>query len=33
MACSFLSTVPIVAVFLVMQRRFIEGIMAGAVKG
>src|SRR2546429_8442861 len=33
MAGSFLSTVPIVAVFLVMQRRFIEGIMAGAVKG
>jgi ABC-type glycerol-3-phosphate transport system permease component len=33
MAGSFLSTLPIVIVFLVMQRRFIEGIMAGAVKG
>jgi ABC-type glycerol-3-phosphate transport system permease component len=33
MAGSFLSTLPIVIVFLAMQRRFIEGIMAGAVKG
>jgi ABC-type glycerol-3-phosphate transport system permease component len=33
MAGSFLSTLPIVIVFLFMQRRFIEGIMAGAVKG
>ena len=32
MAGSFLSTLPIVALFLVMQRRFIEGIMAGAIK-
>jgi ABC-type glycerol-3-phosphate transport system permease component len=32
MAGSFFSTLPIVVLFLVMQRRFIEGIMAGAVK-
>lgn len=33
MAGSFLSTVPIVVIFLFMQRRFIEGITQGAVKG
>jgi len=33
MAGSFLSTVPIIIIFLIMQRRFIEGITQGAVKG
>jgi ABC-type glycerol-3-phosphate transport system permease component len=33
MAGSFLSTVPIVILFLIMQRRFIEGITRGALKG
>jgi len=33
MAGSFLGTLPIVIIFLVFQRRFIEGIMAGALKG
>jgi ABC-type glycerol-3-phosphate transport system permease component len=33
MAGSFLGTLPIVLVFLIFQRRFIEGIMAGALKG
>jgi ABC-type glycerol-3-phosphate transport system permease component len=33
MAGSFLSTVPITIIFLIMQRRFIEGITQGAVKG
>jgi len=33
MAGSFLVTLPILIIFLIMQRRFIEGIMAGAVKG
>ncbi len=33
MAGSFISTVPIVIIFLIMQRRFIEGITQGAVKG
>jgi ABC-type glycerol-3-phosphate transport system permease component len=33
MAGSFLSTLPIVILFLIMQRRFIEGITRGAVKG
>ncbi len=33
MAGSFMATLPILLIFLVMQRRFIEGIMAGAVKG
>jgi arabinosaccharide transport system permease protein len=33
MAGSFLSTVPIMIIFLIMQRRFIEGITQGAVKG
>jgi len=33
MAGSFLSTLPMVTVFLFMQRRFIEAIVAGAVKG
>lgn len=32
MAGSVLVTLPLVAVFLLMQRQFIEGIMAGAVK-
>ncbi len=33
MAGSFLGTLPIVIIFLIMQRRFIEGITAGALKG
>jgi ABC-type glycerol-3-phosphate transport system permease component len=33
MAGSFLSTVPIIILFLIMQRRFIEGITRGALKG
>jgi ABC-type glycerol-3-phosphate transport system permease component len=33
LAGSFLSTLPIAAVFLFMQRRFVEAITAGAVKG
>lgn len=33
MAGSFMATLPVLLVFLLMQRRFIEGIMAGAVKG
>jgi ABC-type glycerol-3-phosphate transport system permease component len=32
MAGSVLLTLPLIVVFLVLQRRFIEGIMAGAVK-
>jgi ABC-type glycerol-3-phosphate transport system permease component len=33
MAGSFMAVLPILVIFLIMQRRFIEGIMAGAVKG
>ncbi len=33
MAGSFLGTLPIVIIFLLFQRRFIEGMMAGALKG
>jgi ABC-type glycerol-3-phosphate transport system permease component len=33
MAGSFLSTVPIIIIFLLAQRRFIEALTAGAVKG
>jgi ABC-type glycerol-3-phosphate transport system permease component len=33
MAGSFLSTVPIIVIFLLAQRRFIEALTAGAVKG
>jgi len=33
MAGSFMGTLPIMLIFLVFQRRFIEGIMAGALKG
>ena len=33
MAGSFMGTLPIVLIFLLFQRRVIEGIMAGAVKG
>lgn len=33
MAGSFLSTLPIIIVFLIAQRRFIEALTAGAVKG
>lgn len=33
MAGSFLGTLPIILVFLVFQKRFIDGILAGAVKG
>jgi ABC-type glycerol-3-phosphate transport system permease component len=33
MAGSFLSTLPIIIVFLIAQRRFVEALTAGAVKG
>lgn len=33
MAGSFMGTLPIIIIFLIFQRRFIEGIMAGALKG
>ncbi|MDQ3779939.1 MAG: carbohydrate ABC transporter permease [Chloroflexota bacterium] len=33
MAGSFMGTLPIVIIFLIFQRRFVEGIMAGALKG
>ena len=33
MAGTTLATLPMIAVFLVLQRRFIEGLTAGAVKG
>ncbi|MEA2531710.1 MAG: arabinooligosaccharide transport system permease protein, partial [Thermomicrobiales bacterium] len=33
MSGSFLGTLPIMLIFLIFQRRFIEGIMAGALKG
>ncbi len=33
MAGSFMGTLPIVIIFLIFQRRFIEGIMSGALKG
>ncbi len=33
MAGSFMGTLPIMIIFLIFQRRFIEGIMAGALKG
>lgn len=33
MAASALATVPLLVVFLVLQRHFIQGIMAGALKG
>lgn len=33
MAGSFLGTVPIMLIFIIFQRRFIDGIMAGSVKG
>jgi multiple sugar transport system permease protein len=33
MAGTTLATIPIIAVFLLLQRRFIEGLTAGAVKG
>ncbi len=33
MAGSFMETLPIIIIFLIFQRRFIEGIMAGALKG
>jgi ABC-type glycerol-3-phosphate transport system permease component len=33
MAGSFLSTLPIIVVFLIAQRRFIEALTSGAVKG
>jgi multiple sugar transport system permease protein len=33
MAGTTLATIPMIAVFLVLQRRFIEGLTAGAVKG
>jgi len=33
MAMSVVSLIPLLIVFLIFQRRFVEGIMAGAVKG
>ena len=33
MAGSFLSTLPIIVVFLIAQRRFIEALTSGEVKG
>ena len=33
MAASFMGTLPFMIIFLIFQRRFIEGIMAGALKG
>jgi ABC-type glycerol-3-phosphate transport system permease component len=33
MAGSFLGTLPIIVIFLVFQKRFIDGILAGAMKG
>jgi ABC-type glycerol-3-phosphate transport system permease component len=33
MAGSFLGTVPIMLIFIIFQRRFIDGIMAGSLKG
>jgi ABC-type glycerol-3-phosphate transport system permease component len=33
MAGSFMGTLPMILIFLIFQRRFIEGIMAGALKG
>jgi len=32
LAGSVLLTLPLIVVFLILQKRFIEGIMAGAVK-
>jgi len=33
MAMSVVSLIPLLIIFLIFQRRFVEGIMAGAVKG
>ena len=33
MAASSLATLPLLIVFIVLQRQFIKGIMAGALKG
>jgi len=33
MAASVISLIPLLIIFLIFQRRFLEGIMAGAVKG
>jgi ABC-type glycerol-3-phosphate transport system permease component len=33
MAAAFLSTVPLIIIFVVMQRQFISGLTAGALKG
>jgi len=33
MAMSVISLIPLLIIFLVFQRRFVEGITAGAVKG
>jgi ABC-type glycerol-3-phosphate transport system permease component len=33
MAGSFLGTLPIIIIFLIAQRRFVEALTAGAVKG
>ncbi len=33
MACTFLSVLPVVALFLLLQKEFVAGLTAGAVKG
>jgi ABC-type glycerol-3-phosphate transport system permease component len=33
MAASVISIIPLLVIFLVFQRRFVEGITAGAIKG
>jgi ABC-type glycerol-3-phosphate transport system permease component len=33
MAMSVISLLPLLVIFLVFQRRFVEGIQAGAIKG
>jgi ABC-type glycerol-3-phosphate transport system permease component len=33
MAASVISLIPLLIIFLIFQRRFVEGITAGALKG
>jgi ABC-type glycerol-3-phosphate transport system permease component len=33
MAASVISVIPLLIIFLIFQRRFVEGITAGALKG
>jgi multiple sugar transport system permease protein len=33
MAASVISLIPLLIIFLIFQRRFVEGITAGAIKG